>query len=119
MTLIFSPPKLTFDDKQSLKVLSRDVTDFKWGKMPSARTIDELLNYGIINLDKPPNPTSHEVVSYVKRILNIPKAGHSGTLDPQVTGILPTALGKATRILDTLLLAGKEYVGNMRIHADV
>ena len=119
MTLVFSPPKLTFDDKHPLKVLSGDVTDFKWGKIPSTRTIEELLKYGIINLDKPPNPTSHEVVSYVKRILGIPKAGHSGTLDPQVTGVLPTALGKATRILDTLLLAGKEYVGNMRIHADV
>ena len=120
MTLVFSPPKLSFDNnKQPLKLLSRDTTDFKWGKMPSHRTIEELLNYGIINLDKPPNPTSHEVVSYVKKILGIPKAGHSGTLDPQVTGVLPTALGKATRILDTLLLAGKEYVGNMRLHADI
>ncbi|MCK5303959.1 MAG: hypothetical protein KAJ72_01845, partial [Candidatus Heimdallarchaeota archaeon] len=99
MTLIFSPPKLSFDNnKQPLKLLSKDTTDFKWGKIPSHRTIEELLNYGIINLDKPPNPTSHEVVSYVKKILGIPKAGHSGTLDPQVTGVLPTALGKATRI---------------------
>jgi H/ACA ribonucleoprotein complex subunit 4 len=120
MTLVFSPPKLSFDNpKQPLKILSRDTTDFKWGKIPSNRTIAELLNYGIINLDKPPNPTSHEVVSYVKKILGIPKAGHSGTLDPQVTGVLPTALGKATRILDTLLLAGKEYVGNMRLHSDI
>ncbi len=120
MTLVFSTPKLSFDDnKYPLKILSRDTTDFKWGKKPSNRTIAELLNYGIINLDKPPNPTSHEVVSYVKKILGIPKAGHSGTLDPQVTGVLPTALGKATRILDTLLLAGKEYVGNMRLHADI
>lgn len=120
MTLVFSPPKLSFDNnKQPLKLLSRDTTDFKWGKIPSHRTIEELLNYGIINLDKPPNPTSHEVVSYVKKILGITKAGHSGTLDPQVTGVLPTALGKATRILDTLLLAGKEYVGNMRLHTDI
>ena len=120
MTLIFSPPKISFDEEKTpLTILSSDTTDFKWGKIPTERSIEELLNYGIINLDKPSNPTSHEVVSYVKRILNIPKAGHSGTLDPQVTGVLPTALGKATRILDTLLLAGKEYVCNMRLHKDV
>jgi len=120
MTIIFSPKEINLDaETDSLQILSDDVTDFKWGKSPVQRTIDELLNYGIINLDKPANPTSHEVVSFVKKILNIPRAGHSGTLDPKVTGVLPTALGKATRILDTLLLAGKEYVCNMRLHKDV
>ncbi len=120
MTITFSPKEINLDpDSNSLKIISDDVTDFRWGKLPIQRTIDELLNYGIINLDKPANPTSHEVVSFVKKILNIPKAGHSGTLDPKVTGVLPTALGKATRILDSLLLAGKEYVCNMRLHKDV
>jgi H/ACA ribonucleoprotein complex subunit 4 len=120
MTITFSPKEINLEpDSNSLKIISDDVTDFKWGKLPTQRTIDELLNYGIINLDKPANPTSHEVVSFVKKILNIPRAGHSGTLDPKVTGVLPTALGKATRILDSLLLAGKEYICNMRLHKDV
>ena len=120
MTITFSPKEINLvPDSNSLSIISDDVTDFKWGKLPTQRTIDELLNYGIINLDKPANPTSHEVVSFVKKILNIPRAGHSGTLDPKVTGVLPTALGKATRILDSLLLAGKEYVCNMRLHKDV
>ncbi|MCG3215087.1 MAG: RNA-guided pseudouridylation complex pseudouridine synthase subunit Cbf5 [Candidatus Heimdallarchaeota archaeon] len=120
MTITFSPPNIILDEKDiPVKTISSDSTDYKWGKIPSNRSIEELLQYGIINLDKPPKPTSHEVVSYVKRILNISKAGHSGTLDPQVTGVLPTALSRATRILDTLLLAGKEYVCNMRLHADV
>lgn len=120
MTIIFSPKEIILDpDTNSLRILSDDVTDFKWGKIPTQRTIDELLNYGIINLDKPANPTSHEVVSFVKKILSITRAGHSGTLDPKVTGVLPTALGKATRILDSLLLAGKEYVCNMRLHKDI
>jgi H/ACA ribonucleoprotein complex subunit 4 len=45
-------------------------------------------SYGIINLNKPANPSSHEVVAWVKRILKVEKTGHSGTLDPKVTGNL-------------------------------
>ena len=86
---------------------------------PLQRPLDKHLNLGAINLDKPSGPTSHEVVAWVKRILNIEKAGHSGTLDPKVTGILPTLLGNATRVMDTLLLAGKEYVCLMRVHQQV
>ncbi|MCE7742682.1 MAG: RNA-guided pseudouridylation complex pseudouridine synthase subunit Cbf5 [Candidatus Heimdallarchaeota archaeon] len=120
MTLIYTPPKLSLDDNLAPIVeLSSDTTDYRWGKIPTERSIEELLDYGIINIDKPPRPTSHEVVSYVKKILNLKKAGHSGTLDPLVTGVLPTALGKATKILGTLLLAAKEYVCNMRLHKDV
>ena len=120
MTIIFTPTKISLDNKEETIVeISSDTTDFKWGKIPTERSVEELLQYGIINLDKPPKPTSHEVVSYIKKILNIPRAGHSGTLDPQVTGVLPVAVNKATRMLDTLLLAGKEYVCNMKLHGDV
>ena len=90
-----------------------------YGKDPYQRTIPELLDTGVINLDKPPGPTSHEVVSWVKGILHIKRAGHSGTLDPHVTGVLPTMLGDATRLVRVLLLSGKEYVCLMRLHADV
>lgn len=53
----------------------------EYGCYPEKRPIQEHLKYGVINLDKPPGPTSHEVVAWVKRILNIPRAGHSGTLE--------------------------------------
>ncbi len=82
-------------------------------------TAEELINYGIVNLDKPQGPTSHQVSSYVQRILKLKKAGHSGTLDPKVTGVLPTALGRATRIVQMLIPAGKEYVCIMHVHKDV
>lgn len=91
----------------------------KFGKRPAERTMEELLSCGIINLDKPRGPTSHEVVSWVKRILHIGKAGHSGTLDPKVTGVLPVAIGKGTKVLQILLLGGKEYVGVMHFHEEV
>ena len=120
MPINFSLQKIFLENEtENMITLSSETTDFKWGKIPQQRTIEELLNYGIINIDKPARPTSHEVVSYIKKILDIPKAGHSGTLDPQVTGVLPIAVGKATRILNTLLLSGKEYVCNMRLHDDV
>ncbi|HOO52706.1 MAG TPA: RNA-guided pseudouridylation complex pseudouridine synthase subunit Cbf5 [Methanothrix sp.] len=92
-------------------------TDPRYGVLPTERPLDLHINLGCINLDKPPGPTSHEVVAWVKRILEIESAGHSGTLDPKVTGILPTMLGDSTRVVETLLSAGKEYVCLMRVHA--
>ena len=80
---------------------------------------EELINYGIVNIDKPAGPTSHQVSDYVQKILGISKAGHSGTLDPGVTGVLPIALGRATRIVQNLLTAGKEYVALMHLHKKV
>jgi H/ACA ribonucleoprotein complex subunit 4 len=86
------------------------------GKLPQERTIEELLEYGIVNLDKPKGPTSHQVSSFVKEILKLDKAGHSGTLDPAVTGVQPVALGKGTKISQFLLTAPKEYVCLMHLH---
>lgn len=90
-----------------------------FGKSPSERTPEELIQYGIVNIDKPKGPTSHQVSDYVQKILHIDKAGHSGTLDPQVTGVQPVALGRATRIAQFLLTAPKEYVCLMHLHQEV
>jgi H/ACA ribonucleoprotein complex subunit 4 len=68
-------------------------------------------------LDKPPGPTSHETVAWLKRILKIPKAGHSGTLDPQVSGVLPMGLGEGTKALEVLLYGPKEYHALGRLHS--
>tara|TARA_Y100000034_G_scaffold111069_1_gene143746 strand:+ start:2644 stop:3588 length:945 start_codon:yes stop_codon:yes gene_type:complete len=94
-------------------------TDKKFGCKPSERTIETMINYGMININKPQGPTSHQVSDYVQKILKIDKAGHSGTLDPNVTGCLVIALDKATRIIDTLLKEGKEYVCLMHLHEEV
>lgn len=90
-----------------------------FGKLPQERTTEELLQYGIVNIDKPKGPTSHQVSDYIKKILKINKAGHSGTLDPAVTGVQPIAFGKATRITQFLLTAPKEYVCLMHLHQPV
>ena len=103
--------------KRLIKVSAK--TNVHYGKAPSERTVRELLNNGFINLDKPAGPSSHQVVAWVKEILNLEKAGHGGTLDPAVTGVLPVALGDAARALQVLLVAGKEYVALMKLHKQV
>ncbi len=108
---------LPSDRVRELIVRREGRTDLRYGTHPTERPLDLHINLGCINLDKPPGPTSHEVVAWVKRILEIESAGHSGTLDPKVTGILPTMLGDSTRVVETLLSAGKEYVCLMRVHA--
>lgn len=52
-----------------------------------------------MNLDKPSNPSSHEVVAWIKKILRVEKTGHSGTLDPKVTGCLIVCINRATRLV--------------------
>lgn len=64
---------------------------------------------GIININKPQNMTSHDVVRDLRRLLGMKKIGHTGTLDPMATGVLPVCLGSATRITEYLDLDFKKY----------
>jgi H/ACA ribonucleoprotein complex subunit 4 len=84
-----------------------------------AKDVERLLNSGVINLDKPQGPTSHQVSAWVKKIFDAERAGHGGTLDPRVTGVLPIALDRATKALGALLYGDKEYVGVLHLHQDV
>jgi len=102
---------------QNLIVIDQDITDDAYGTYYDKRTLEQLLDYGLIILDKPPGPTSHETVAWTKRILKIPKIGHSGTLDPQVSGVLPLGLGEATKALGVLLYGPKEYHALGRFHS--
>jgi len=112
--------KSIYEDKElKLLVKKKAKTSDKFGKRPGDRTVKELLDTGIININKFSGPTSHQVSAYVKEILNLKKAGHSGTLDPKVTGVLPVAISRATKVLQTFLPAGKEYVCIMHIHKEV
>ncbi|NJN29685.1 MAG: tRNA pseudouridine(55) synthase TruB [Synechococcales cyanobacterium RM1_1_8] len=70
--------------------------------------------YGLLNLHKPAGWTSHDCVARVRRLLGTKKVGHGGTLDPAATGVLPIAVGKATRLLQ-YLPSDKAYVGRIRL----
>ncbi|KAJ1952934.1 centromere/microtubule-binding protein cbf5, partial [Dipsacomyces acuminosporus] len=76
---------------------------------PLRRDLSTYIKYGVINLDKPANPSSHEVVAWIRRILRAEKTGHSGTLDPKVTGCLIVCVDRATRLVKSQQSAGKEY----------
>lgn len=88
-------------------------------KIKSEKTIEELLKFSIINIDKPSGPTSFQVSQYVKNLLNINKSSHGGTLDPQVSGVLPIMLSRACRLSEYFMHRDKTYVGIMRLHREI
>jgi tRNA pseudouridine55 synthase len=100
-------------------VVDEEATEPSYGYPPSRRPVEALLQYGYIALDKPRGPTSHEVVAWVRKMIGAERAGHSGTLDPAVSGLLPIGLGQATKALSLLLLYPKEYWGILRLHSSV
>ena len=77
-----------------------------------------MINDGIININKEQNMTSHDVVGRVRKILNMKKVGHTGTLDPMATGVLPICIGRATRIIEYLNLDLKGYLCTMKLGVD-
>ena len=102
--------------KRTLLTKAEEEIDPSHGCKPQERLPQDYTRFGVINLDKPSGPSSHEVAAWVKRLLNLKHAGHGGTLDPKVTGILPVTLEDATKVVQALLLSGKEYVCVMRLH---
>jgi tRNA pseudouridine55 synthase len=70
---------------------------------------------GVLVVDKPAGPTSHDVVARVRRVLGTRRIGHTGTLDPLATGVLPLVIGSATRLASLLSSGEKEYVAAIRL----
>lgn len=110
---------LLLKNYDKLNVRTGHYTPIPAGSTPLKRPLKEYLSYGCINLDKPANPSSHEVVAWVKRMLRVEKTGHSGTLDPKVTGNLIVCIDRATRLVKAQQAAGKEYVCIARFHGKV
>lgn len=102
-----------------LNIRTNHYTPLPFGSSPLNRHIKDYVKSGFINLDKPSNPSSHEVVAWLKRILKVEKTGHSGTLDPKVTGCLIVCIDRATRLVKSQQNAGKEYVAVFKLHAAV
>jgi H/ACA ribonucleoprotein complex subunit 4 len=110
-----APP---WETTRELQIKAEDTTNPEHGHKPNERPAAEYIRYGVINLDKPAGPTSHEVAAWVKKILHLTSVGHGGTLDPKVTGVLPVTLEESTKIVQALLHSGKEYVCVMKLHGD-
>ncbi|WP_101294655.1 RNA-guided pseudouridylation complex pseudouridine synthase subunit Cbf5 [Halegenticoccus soli] len=83
---------------------------------PDERDADALLEFGVVNLDKPPGPSAHQMTGWVRDLAGAERAAHAGTLDPKVTGCLPVLLGDATRLAQVFLEGAKEYVAVLELH---
>ncbi|WP_436931651.1 RNA-guided pseudouridylation complex pseudouridine synthase subunit Cbf5 [Halosimplex halobium] len=83
---------------------------------PDERSVDDLLEFGVVNLDKPPGPSAHQVAAWVRDMAGVERAAHAGTLDPKVTGCLPMLLGDATRMAQVFDDSVKEYVAVLELH---
>ncbi|WP_162224530.1 RNA-guided pseudouridylation complex pseudouridine synthase subunit Cbf5 [Halorussus amylolyticus] len=83
---------------------------------PDERSPAELCSFGVVNLDKPPGPSAHQVAGWVRDMAGVERAAHAGTLDPKVTGCLPVLTGDATRLSQVFLEGGKEYVAVLECH---
>jgi len=110
---------LLLKNYEKMNVRTNHYTPIPAGNAPLSRPLEEHVKYGVINLDKPANPSSHEVVAWIKKILKVDRTGHSGTLDPKVTGCLIVCINRATRLVKAQQSAGKEYVGIVRLHGAI
>jgi H/ACA ribonucleoprotein complex subunit 4 len=100
-------------------VKTQEGTNPEWGRPPSQRPAEEHIRYSLVLLDKPRGPSSHEVAAWVKKILGVDRAGHAGTLDPKVSGVLPIAVAEGTKVLMALSRSDKVYVAVAKFHGDV
>jgi len=94
-------------------------TDAQYGKSPTGRSVTEIVDCGFVLINKPPGPSSHQITEEVKKILGASKVGHLGTLDPNVSGVLPVLTGRAVKAAAFLMAEDKEYVGIMQFHGDI
>uniref|UniRef100_A0A3B3ZJR0 H/ACA ribonucleoprotein complex subunit DKC1 n=1 Tax=Periophthalmus magnuspinnatus TaxID=409849 RepID=A0A3B3ZJR0_9GOBI len=109
-TLDTSQWPLLLKNFDKLNIRTSHYTPLPNGSNPLKRNIHDYVRSGFINLDKPANPSSHEVVAWIRRILRVEKTGHSGTLDPKVTGCLIVCVDRATRLVKSQQSAGKMRV---------
>jgi H/ACA ribonucleoprotein complex subunit 4 len=83
------------------------------------KSIQDLLEFSILNIDKPSGPTSFDISHHIMKRLNLKKTCHFGTLDPLVTGVLPIGLSRACKLSEYFLKKDKTYTGVMNIHKDI
>jgi H/ACA ribonucleoprotein complex subunit 4 len=111
--------KPAWEITREVRVKAEEETNPDYGCPPEERPMSQYIQYGMLVIDKTAGPTSHEVAAWIKKLLDLDRVGHGGTLDPKVTGVLPVTLQDSTKIVQALLDSGKEYICVMRTHDDV
>ncbi|XP_030065173.1 H/ACA ribonucleoprotein complex subunit DKC1 isoform X2 [Microcaecilia unicolor] len=110
---------LLLKNLDKLNVKTTHYTPLTFGVDPLKRNIADYVRNGFINLDKPANPSSYEVATWIRKILRVEKTRPSGTVDSKMTGCLIVCIERATRLVKAQQRAGKEYVGIIRLHNDI
>ena len=82
------------------------------------RSVEDLLKSGIVVINKQAGPSSHQVAAWLRDSFELDLTGHGGTLDPNVTGVLPISLGKASKVIKVLQESSKEYICHLRLGKD-
>ena len=90
-------------------------TSAPYGTPPSMRSVQDLLKSGIIVINKQAGPSSHQVAAWLRDSFELEATGHGGTLDPNVTGVLPVSMGRASKVIKVLQESSKEYICNLRL----
>ena len=100
-------------------LIREETKSTEYGCRPENRPIEQYMRNGIIVLDKWSGPTSHDATEFIRKKLGMDKAGHAGTLDPAVTGVLPITLENSCKLVSILQRVDKEYIGVIHFHKDV
>ena len=93
-------------------------TNAPYGTPPLLRSIEELLKSGIVVINKQAGPSSHQVAAWLRDSFELQATGHGGTLDPNVTGVLPVSIGKASKVIKVLQESSKEYICHLKLSKD-
>ena len=91
-------------------------TSAPYGTPPSLRSVESLLKSGIVVINKQAGPSSHQVAAWLRDSFELEATGHGGTLDPNVTGVLPVSLGKASKVIKVLQESSKEYICHLKLN---
>ena len=93
-------------------------TNAPYGTPPPVRSVDDLLKSGIIIINKQAGPSSHQVAAWLRDSFELESTGHGGTLDPNVTGVLPVSIGRASKVIKVLQESSKEYICHLKLSKD-
>jgi H/ACA ribonucleoprotein complex subunit 4 len=91
-----------------------DTVSAPYGTPPSERSIDQLLESSVVIINKQAGPSSHQVAAWLRDSFELNSTGHGGTLDPNVTGVLPISIGQASKVIKVMQESPKEYVCLMK-----
>ena len=91
-----------------------DTASAPYGTPPSERSIEQLLESSVVIINKQAGPSSHQVAAWLRDSFELNSTGHGGTLDPNVTGVLPVSIGQASKVIKVMQESPKEYVCLMK-----